>query len=337
MQNHPRGAKLRQKTKGYTVSFKSIVGLLGCILMSLVSTSTMAQQSQFLKATRGQQTEFNYQWRYQNTEYAMSFAINTATLYAMPPSPPNYSAQIFQENVYAQVMHTARGIDPRLAKINIRKNNSGLSFNVSSRQPNQAQTILDKLTKAHDKAQRDYLAQHYFVRYTPPNGNATIRHDHAKYTLNSSLSLLPVVEAIKQLQMNLSDPREFITIALGWLQTIPYNQLEDRLSSNGAGFVSPRDLLWQNQGDCDSKSTLLAALMRAYNPSIDVKMVYLPDHALLAIHLRADDNDMSLQVNGKDYVLVEPTGPAQFDIGEVADSTKLSLNNRQFDLASMTL
>ncbi|MFT6269596.1 MAG: hypothetical protein ACJAVV_002423 [Alphaproteobacteria bacterium] len=306
------------------------------IAITTASVPTYAQQTKFNKANRGLNTEFTYTWKHQDAEYTLSFAIETTTLYAMPPSPPAYSPKIFQDNVYMKVMETAKNIDPKTAKIKVSKNHSGLSFNVSSREPEQAQKVLDKLKLSHDKAQDDYWADNYFVKYNSATGTSGIRHDHAKYTTNSSSSLISVVEAIKELQTNPLNSREFITIALGWIQSIPYNRLEDRLSSNGAGFVSPRDLLLQNQGDCDSKSTLMAALLKAYNARLDVQMVYLPEHALLAIDMRSNNDEMTLRHQGKDFVLLEPTGPAQLSLGKVAESTIFSLQNRRFDLASMS-
>ena len=296
---------------------------------------SQAQQSSFSKANRSHNTEFTYNWRHQNSEYQLSFAIDTTTLYAMPPSPPNYSQKVFQDNIYRKVMSAASKIDATLANIDIKKNHTGLSFNVSSRHPKQAQLILDKLKVVHDQAQDDYWRDNFFVKYNSPTGADGIRHDHAKYTSLSSASLSPIVKAISNLQSNPNDSREFIQIALGWIQSIPYNRLEDRLSSNGAGFVSPRDLIMQNQGDCDSKSTLMAALIKAYNQNIDVQMVFLPEHALLAVNVSAESNEMTIRYKGDEYVLLEPTGPAQLSIGKVADTTKSSLHKRQFDLSSL--
>jgi len=309
--------------------------LLITLTALIVSGLASAQQSSFSKSHVAQHTEFTYKWRNHGKEYQLNFGIDTATLYAMPPSPPNYSQKVFQDNVYLKVMYAASQIDATLANIDIKKNHSGLSFNVSSRQPKQAQRVLNKLKLAHDQAQDDYWSENFFLKYTSPAGADGIRHDHAKYTVLSSPSLKPIVDAISKLQSNSNDPQEFIEIALGWIQSIPYDRLEDRLSSNGAGFLSPRDLLLQNQGDCDSKSTLMAALLKAYSSRADVQMVFLPEHALLAVNMRGVTGDMTLNYKGQEYVLLEPTGPAQLPLGEVADSSKLSLRNRQFDLSTL--
>jgi hypothetical protein len=319
-----------------SISFNALSTIALALILFSYSELLSAQQLHFAKENTSQNTEFNYSWRYQDAEYTLSFALNTAALFSMPPSPPAYSAKVFQENVYVQVLKAAKHIDPKAAKIDVKKNHSGLSFNVSSRTPNYAQKVLDELKQAHDIAQNEYWSENYFVKYHSPTGASSIRHDHAKYTKKSSEALLPIVDAIKKMQLNPLDHREFISIALGWIQSIPYNPLEDRLSSNGAGFISPRDLLLQNQGDCDSKSTLLSALLKAFDSNLDVHMVYLPEHALLAVNMRDIEGEMTINYKGSTYVLIEPTGPAQFSIGTVADSTKTHLRNRQFDLASMT-
>lgn len=322
---------LRSKSAHRLTQFFVLLVLITSSLQAVVS----AQQSNFSKASKSLNTEFNYNWRHQDSEYQLSFIIDTATLYAMPPSPPNYNLKVFQEKVYLEVMHAASKIDAKIANIDIKKNSTGLSFNVRSRFPNKAQIVLDELKIVHDKAQETYWNDNFFIKYSSTTGADIIRHDHAKYTSLSSNSLYPIVEAIRNMQTNPQDMREFIHIALAWIQSIPYNKLEDRLSSNGSGFVSPRDLLIQNQGDCDSKSTLMAALLKAYNQHLDLQMVYLPKHALLAINIRAKDDEMTIRSQGEEYILLEPTGPAQLSLGKVADTTKRSLQNHQFTLTSL--
>ncbi|MGB3726339.1 MAG: hypothetical protein WA981_11275 [Glaciecola sp.] len=306
------------------------------VLVCLTYTGLVsAKQTQFMVKGSGNQTVFSYEWQQQDKNYRLNFSILSTELYAMPGSPAAYRSALLHEYVYKRVMQAAQKIDPTFANINVNKKHDGLSFQVKSRNQNSAQATLRELEQAHEQAQNDYYSEHLFVTYKENSGQRTIRHDHAKYTALSHGALAPVVDAIKAIQQNPNNPREFVSIALSWIQNIPYNTLENRLSSNGAGFASPRDLIMQNKGDCDSKSTLLAAVLKAYNPNIDIQMVYLPEHALLAIGMRKLPKEMTISQKGLNYVLVEPTGPAQFAIGEVADSTKLALRNRQFDMVRL--
>ncbi len=305
------------------------------ILMSALHSVSYAAQLSFHSSQSSQTTEFEYQWEHKNNQYHLVFEINNKALYEMPRSPAKYSQRVFQDNVYVRVMQAVKQIDPRVANINVRKKGTGLSFNVRSSKPNMAQKVLDQLSLVHDEAELRYWQDNFLVQYSSPTGKTGIRHDHAKYTQLSRLSLQPIVIAIKAMQQQPTNPREFIEIALSWIQSIPYNRLEDRLSSNGAGFIAPRDLLIKNHGDCDSKSTLMAALLQAYSTNIDVQMIYLPNHALLGVKMNAAQNELSISLKGNEYVLIEPTGPAQLAIGDVAESTRLSLRNRQFDMISL--
>lgn len=314
---------------------KTTLVLLLTLSTMLASPNVAAEQQNFSIKNSGSSTEFSYQWKHNKQTYNLNYAIANQSLYSMPDSPSTYSSVLLEEFVYRNVVQEAKLIDPTLAKINVTRKNDGLSFNVKSRDKSDAQQILTRLKKAHLSAQDDYWSEHMFVQYTANMGQTGIRHDHSRYTNLSAKSLTPIVDAIKAMQQQANNPREFLTIALSWVQSIPYNTLESRLSSNGAGFVSPRDLMMQNQGDCDSKSTLLAAILKAYNPHIDVQMVYLPNHALLGVGMRKLPKEMTVNQKGIDYVLLEPTGPAQFNIGEVADTTKLALRNRQFDMVRL--
>lgn len=280
-------------------------------------------------------TQFDYTWQQNNQELSLSFALSNADLMAMPSSPVAYSQNIFQQSVYVRVMQEAQKIDSTLGKINIIKTASGMSFRVSSTSNQQAEQILAQLERAHNQAELDYWDEHFFIQYTDQRGAVGIRHDHAKYTNLSSSFLNPIVNAIKSLQKRPNDSREFIQIALGWIQNIPYNPLINRISSNGAGFVSPKDLLLFNQGDCDSKSTLMAALLKAYDPHIKVQMIYLPNHALLGVSIQPKTQERTIRLAGVDYVLIEPTGPAQLAIGELPKSSTLALRNRQIDMTTL--
>lgn len=293
---------------------------------------SFAQQTAFYTKNSNKQTQFNYQWKEQDKTYNLAFSIPNTTLYAMPASPANFNQQLLIDSVYRSVMMHAKTIDPTVARVRVRKARDGLSFNVRS--SHSTDEILAQLSAANEEAKQVYLDEKLLVAHQVINNSTSLRHDYSKYVSLSSESIKAVANAIVEIQQNKS-PREFIEIALSWIQTIPYNTIESRLNSNGSGFVSPRDLLIQNKGDCDSKSTLLAALLKAYNPKLDVQMVYLSDHALLGLAIKPKSTDITVKRQGIEYVLIEPTGPAQYPIGKVSDSTNMSLRNRQFSMIQL--
>jgi len=57
-------------------------------------------------------------------------------------------------------------------------------------------------------------------------------------------------------------------------------------------------------------------------PRIGMVIVYIDQHALLGINSSPRGDDLSIMVDGTPYLLAEPTGPALYNLGEVADFSK---------------
>jgi len=76
----------------------------------------------------------------------------------------------------------------------------------------------------------------------------------------------------------------------------------------------------QNRGDCDSKVALLATLFQYLHPEIAQRLIFVPNHALLAVALPAQPGDEQLTIEGQGYLLLEPTGPAELPLGQIADA-----------------
>jgi len=106
------------------------------------------------------------------------------------------------------------------------------------------------------------------------------------------------------------------------VQSIPYAKLESRLTSSGAGFSPPLDLLYRNKGDCDSKVTLTAAILRALMPRINLTIIYIDNHALLGIDILPEGDEVTIVKDDITYVVAEPTGPAILALGQVASFSK---------------
>ena len=140
--------------------------------------------------------------------------------------------------------------------------------------------------------------------------------------------LRPVSDAIA-LQTQGMAKREAINYALHFLQSIPYSRLKSRDGKGLLGFVAPLTLLDLNRGDCDTKSTALAALLRNLFPTLKMKMVLVPGHAFLAIDLPARRGDDTLVVDGHRYVVVEPTGPSLAPVGVAHAVSKPYLHRKK--------
>nr|WP_136250507.1 hypothetical protein [Ningiella ruwaisensis] len=315
----------------------SVFTSLGCLVFLCISMAfkVNAKQLAFSSTSVPEGQSFNYTWKREDTEYNLSFTLDTEAFKRMPSSSAAFSNALMQREIEIALLKYAQNLDPREAKVDIKRVGKNLQYGVSSRNEEKARDIMKALDEAGNQAKADYFKRSYFTKYSGPSGADAVKQDHVRYAKESADALMPVVEAIKTIQDNANDAREFIEIALSWMQSIPYDVMENRLSSNGAGFVSPKDLLLQNQGDCDSKATFLAALLQAYNQGVKQNMVLLPEHALLAVALNPQPNDEFITHKGLTYILLEAAGPGYFAVGEASDSTLLKIRNRQYTLEQM--
>jgi hypothetical protein len=106
--------------------------------------------------------------------------------------------------------------------------------------------------------------------------------------------------------------------------------LESRITSSGSGFNPPLQVLWENQGDCDSKMTLTAALLRALMPRIDMTLIYIDGHAFIGIDIPGQANEVTIEHNEVKYLLAEPTGPALLPLGTLAPESELAINQGHY-------
>ncbi|MGQ8365000.1 hypothetical protein [Glaciecola sp. 1036] len=309
--------------------------ILICAFSFLVAKNSLANQTSFSRTNEDGNLQFAYAWKAKNNIYNLSFVLSRDTLMQVPETPIRFSNRMMQQEIYMALMAVSRDAQAQGIQVNIRRLNEGFDFNVQGPSDEQVNQVMQNLKAASQGAQSEFLEKNGFTLHQNAVGEQGIIYDHSHFARQSAPALTAVVEAIKSIQKQPKDIREFINIALSWIQSIPYDDLENRITSNGAGFLSPIELLKMNRGDCDSKSTLLAALLMGYNENLDITMVLLPQHALIGIPLPATPDQITIQQNQTTYLLLEPTGPAYHEIGEVADSTLMAILNRQYSLNSM--
>ena len=148
-----------------------------------------------------------------------------------------------------------------------------------------------QMREQEKSAFQQYLYKNYYEQYKTKLNEKAIKPDHLRYITESTRALIPLSQAIYEKLNASSDARKYINLLLAWLQSIPYSTLTDRVSTNGAGFLPPISLLNQNKGDCDSKTVLAAAIIRAFLPRVPMRIIFLRNHALLAVSLNVGAND----------------------------------------------
>ncbi|MBV7597299.1 transglutaminase domain-containing protein [Aeromonas sp. sia0103] len=206
-----------------------------------------------------------------------------------------------------------------------------LLLSIKSRNAEQARAARDWVGPERSKLEAEWLKQHYFQPFTPPDGHPAIKQDHVRIALESRQELAPLTELLTQEGATETEVRQqTVAQMLDFIQAIPYRLLDSPSGRTGKGFLSPRQVLEQNQGDCDSKVTLMAAMLAQRFPELPQAMVFVPGHTLLGVALPAKPGDATLAWEGQTYLLLEPTGPAQLPMGQIASTSKTLVDSKQW-------
>lgn len=302
-------------------------------MLLVFSRCPNAGQLAFDRNDTGEAYQFSYQW----TDAGMAvndvaFSLDKAKVDALPLTQPNFRPELAQRYITVELLKLARTYDPRTARIDVRQQKDQVLINVRSRSEDTAKQVLNVFEEAREDAYSQYLQEHYFTRYITPMNQKAVKPDHSRYVTENIDALIPLSQAFYDKVSKYSDAREYLNLLLSWVQSIPYDTLEDRSESNGSGFAPPFELLSKNRGDCDSKTVLTAALARAFLPTTDMAIVFLREHALLAIALPPLAGETTINAAGITYVLLEPTGPALFPFGKVADESLRDISNMQYTI-----
>jgi hypothetical protein len=292
----------------------------------LLVTPVSAEQIVYKKVKKQSQLNFKYKW-------LDSFNQNQVLEFNLPVKQPGrqihkrFVPELAQQYVFIELHKAARLVDPREARISIQRGTQDIKVNVTSRSETALKKWQESMAHTETAAFDKYLKDNYYARFTSYLGQEAVKADHIRYISENKAPLLPVAQAIYETLAVNSESRIYVNLLLSWVQSIPYNELEDRMSSNGAGYLPPLAIIRQNQGDCDSKSVLMASLIRSLLPDVKLVMIYLPQHALLGISLPTRSNEQTFSFNGSEYLLMEPTGPAVMPLGSIATTTSSAINS----------
>jgi hypothetical protein len=296
-----------------------------------VHLSSFSQQLSFNKSKKNKEMYFNYTWSdHQEKTSDISFSLPFRQLNKQ--NHKKFIPNLAQQYVYIEMHKAAKKIDPKEARVHIQRRGQDIHIQVTSR----SNKLLDKwqrsMNQGQQKALDQYLQDNYYNHFRSYLGQKAIKPDHLRYVSENTAALLPVAQAMfEKLPIN-SKTRAYIHLVLSWVQSIPYNELKNRLTSNGAGYLPPLSVIANNQGDCDSKTVLMASLVRSLFPDVKMTMVFLPNHALLGIALPFRKNGQTLNIDGMDYLLMEPTGPSKIPLGEISNRSAQYIAGNMYSL-----
>jgi len=300
--------------------------LLGLLNVHLCS---FAQQIAFDKTKQNKEVNFNYTWSdHQDQIRDIAFALPLRQLNKQ--NHKKFIPDLAQQYVYIALHKAARKIDPREARVQIQHRGQDIYIEVTSRSTKLFDKWQRSMNQSKTNALDQYLEDNYYSHFRTYLGQEAIKPDHLRYILENTAALLPVAQAVYNKLPSNTETRSYVNLVLSWVQSIPYNELNNRVTSNGAGYLPPLSVVANNQGDCDSKTVLMASLVRSLIPEVKMVMVYLPNHALLGIVLPFRTDEQTIKIDGMDYLLMEPTGPAKIPLGEIANRSARDLAGNMY-------
>ncbi|MGB1263399.1 MAG: hypothetical protein ACPG52_10845 [Cognaticolwellia sp.] len=294
------------------------------------SELTLAKQLSFSKQTVDNNVQFHYQWLDQNQEQqSLNFTIDKVTLFERFRNFRSYNAQLARKYVDQKLRQKL--VQEPIAGVKIKWLSS--DDNLHMELIGESQPLIDQayqtITQLEQTLMAQHLANNFYRQFTNYDHTRAIKPDHIRFA-QTSVDDLAVLKPLILNNVAVQNTRNVSNYVLSFVQSIPYNSLESRVTSTGAGFNPPLQTLWQNQGDCDSKVTLSAAIFRALMPNIKMMMVFIDNHALLAIDIPAEGDELTITLDGTNYILAEPTGPAIMRVGQLSEAADFAIRNGQY-------
>lgn len=281
-----------------------------------------------LQLQRQQQTDgnqlFSYRWQQNGQRVDFSFQLPEQNTQQHLRSFRRYSPQLADTYMRQALQQELAKLNAPMLRVDALSAGNPLPIRVTAQTSQDAQQYRQHLTQHMLQARQDYLTSIYHTELSINPGRQVIMVDHQRILADSLQDLLPVAEALQQ-KFPYTTTRDLSQFLLDWLQRIPYQRLDNRSNSSAAGFLPPLQLLQQHRGDCDSKVVLMATLLRLLLPDVSLVILYLPNHAVLGIGMQSQSSDQQLRLDGQNFVLADPTGPALQPIGEIAERYQLYL------------
>jgi hypothetical protein len=292
---------------------------LGAALAALIALWTGvagAQQLDFKRVSRSGDELLSYRWKdARKQEHAMAFTLTREAIKEAEASFHDFSMDDMWRTLEAELRDEVDRFGNG-ARIDLKRNIDGLRWTVQARDQKSADILAERLTDRLERAQGAYLRLHLRRMV----GEHRVMVDFALAANAMQNPLRAVARALGDQPDLPNEDRGKIALALGFFQEIPYAELEDK-RRRGGDFLPGPALLAQNRGDCDSKAVALAAVLKTFTRFRKFAVVTMPGHAILAVDLPAHEGDWTVRSGGRQFVALEPAGPAMAPIGRVGNIT----------------
>lgn len=296
----------------------------------LFIATAQAQQLSFSKTPVEQGYNFQYQWLdHHKTEQSMHFTLNKEGLFERFRDFKTYQSSYAQKTILRRIKKKMQKKPIPGVQIFYRQQQGRFLIEAKGLDRKKVAEAYRTLARLEREVTEKYLKDSYYQPFTNHEQINGIKVDHVSIA-NDSVADLKSLKPLILEHVSIQNIRKVTNYVLSFVQSIPYSTLESRLTSSGAGFNPPLQLLWENQGDCDSKMTLTAALLRALMPRIDMALIYIDGHAFIGINIPAEAGEVTIEHNEVSYLLAEPTGPALLPLGTLAPESELAINQGHY-------
>ncbi len=293
--------------------------------------SAQAKQLSYSKVAVEQGYQFHYQWLDHNDiNQTLDFTLTKEGLFDRFRHFKSYQDNYAKKTILRRIKKRMQ--QSPIAGVQISYQQHG-NFSVQARGQDKKKVTdaYKQLKLLEEEVTEKYLKETYYQKFTNHQQVSGIKVDHVSIANDSVNDLKPLKPIILDI-VSIKNTREATNFVLSFVQSIPYSTLESRISSAGTGFNPPLKLLWENQGDCDSKMTLTAGLLRALMPRIEMAFIYMEGHAFIGINIPAKPGEITIAYENITYVLAEPTGPALHPLGIIAQASKLAINQGHYSV-----
>ncbi len=299
-------------------------------LLFSCANSALAEQLHFSKIKQANGYQFNYQWKdHQNIEQSISFSLSKTALFDRFRNFRAYKAEFAEKAIFQAIKKQWQQSPIPGVSIKFPQYSGQSNIQITGHNRENVNKAYQQLAKLEQQCSANYLADNFYQKFTTHDQITAIKPNHVKIA-NASVDDLKIVKPIILEKVSIKNIRKVTNYILSFVQSIPYSTLESRVTSSGAGFNPPLKLLWENQGDCDSKVTLTAAMLRALMPRISMVLVFVDQHAFIGIAIPAEEGEITITEGDISYVLAEPTGPAIISLGHLSPSSEQAIYNGHY-------
>ncbi len=299
-----------------------------CFLLPLL---LQAQPLSMQQSVDNNLRTFRYQFRALEQDIRLQFSLDPGRLQHNANMVQTYVPQRMQQELWRELQLQASQAGPYWLTPGPGGNWQHFTLHHASAAPlsqaamAQTEQLQQKLQQFSQQYQQQYLKRMGYQQLLLADNRQLITVDHPEVIQQSLADIAGVAQTVVE-QLGVADQQQLITSLLTWVQLIPEHPAEQR--QYGVTFAPPLQVLRQHQGDSASKTVLLATLLRSSIPNLPLAILYLPERTLLALAVPAGPGELTVNLQGTVYLVVDPSATEPLPPGQLSMSQKVYVLNQ---------